>query len=186
MPRIAAIIVAIAMAGCAPAATTATPTATASATPPATSTTSVTASPSATSVKADACSLATSDVQTIIGPVTSEQAQTTSVPGTTAAMNVTACVFTSSDGLLTFAVTRAPVSRTDFDNAVKQMPGVQAESIGDAAYSATISVAGTGVTTLFVLKGQTYFTLQATSRTKDGSALLAALRPVAQKVAGTL
>lgn len=102
-------------------------------------------------------------------------------------MNVTACAFTSSDGLLTFAVSRAPVTRTDFDTAARQIPGVQAESgLGDAAYSGTISVAGAGVTTLMVLKGSTYFTLQGTSRTKDGPALLAALRPVAQKVAGTL
>lgn len=193
MRRITAALIVMAMAvvGCAPAATTATPTlnptATASATSGATSTVSVTASPSGTGVRADACSLARSDVEPVIGSVTSQQAQTTSVPGTTAAMNVTACVFTSSDGLLTFAVTRAQVSRADFDNAVKQMPGMQAESgIGDAAFSGTISAAGAGVTTLFVLKGSTYFTLQATSRSKDGPALLTALRPVARKVAATL
>ncbi|MDP9282942.1 MAG: hypothetical protein M3P38_12680, partial [Chloroflexota bacterium] len=66
-------------------------------------------------------------------------------------------------------------------------PGMQAESgIGDAAFSGTISTAGTAVTSFFVLKGSTYFTLQATSRSKDGPALLAALRTVARKVAGTL
>lgn len=173
MPRITAaiIVMAIAVAGCAPAATTSTASPTAG----------------ATSVRADACSLARSDVETVIGTVTSQQAQTTSVPGTTTAMNVTACAFTSSDGVLTFAVARAQVSRTDFDNAVKQIPGVQAESgIGDAAYSGTISAAGAGVTTLFVLKGSTYFTLQATSRSKNGPALLTALRPVAQKIVGSL
>lgn len=194
MRRITAALIVMAMAvvGCAPAATTTTPsatsttTATASATSLATSTTSATASPAATGVRADACSLARSDVETIIGPVMSQQGQTASVPGTTTGMNVTACVFISSDGLLTFAVTRAQVSRADFDNAVR-IPGVQAESgIGDAAYSGTVSAAGTGVTTLSVLKGSTYFTLQATSRSKDGPALLAVLRPVAQKVAGTL
>ena len=191
MTRITALIfTAIVLAGCAPAATTAsaspstaTPT---SATSIATSAASATARPSGTSVTADACALARSDVETVIGTVTSQQAQTTAVPGTTASMNLTACVFTSNDGILTFAVTRAPVSRTDFDNAVKQMPGVQAESIGDSAYSATISAAGAGVTTLFVLKGQTYFTLQASSRSKDGPALLTSLRTVGQKVAGTL
>ena len=191
MTRITALIfTAIVLAGCAPAASTAsaspstaTPT---SATSTATSTASATARPSATGVTSDACTLARTDVETVIGPVTSQQSQTTAVPGTTAAMNLTACVFTSNDGFLTFAVTRAPVSRTDFDNAVKQMPGVQAESIGDAAYSATISAAGAGVTTLFVLKGQTYFTLQATSRSKDGPALLTSLRTVGQKVAATL
>ena len=137
-------------------------------------------------MRSDACTLARSDVETVIGTVTSQQAQTTAVPGTTTAMNLTACVFTSNDGFLTFAVTRAPISRTDFDNAVKQVPGVQAESIGDAGYSATVSAGGAGVTTLFVLKGQTYFTLQATSRTKDGPALLTSLRTVGQKVAATL
>lgn len=174
MPRISAAIIVLAMvaAGCTPATTATSPTPSA---------------PSATSVTTDACSLARSDVEPVIGSVTSQQAQTTSVPGTTVGMNVTACVFTSSDGLLTFGVTRAQVSRTDFDNAVKQMPGMQAESgIGDAAFSGTISAAGTGVTSLFVLKGSTYFTLQATSRSKDGPALLAALRTVARKVAGTL
>lgn len=174
MPRISAAIIVLAMvaAGCTPATTAASPTPSA---------------PSATSVTTDACSLARSDVEPVIGSVTSQQAQTTSVPGTTVGMNVTACVFTSSDGLLTFGVTRAQVSRTDFDNAVKQMPGMQAESgIGDAAFSGTITTAGTAVTTLFVLKGSTYFTLQATSRSKDGPALLAALRTVARKVAGTL
>jgi hypothetical protein len=192
MPRItAALILALAvLAGCAPAASTATgsPTATASSSLATfTATASVTASASATGVRADACTLARSDVETVIGPVTSQQAQTTSVPGTTATMNVGACAFTSSDGLLTFAITRAQVSRTDFDNSVKQIPGVQTESgIGDAAYSGTVSAAGAGVTMLFVLKGSTYFTLQATSRSKDGTALLTALRPVAQKVAGTL
>jgi hypothetical protein len=192
MPRIiAALVLALAVvAGCAPAASTATGSPTATASSPlatATATASVTASPSATGVRADACSLARTDVETIIGSVTSQQAQTTAVPGTAANMNVTACAFTSNDGLLTFAVTRAQVSRTDFDNSVKQIPGVQSESgIGDAAYSGTVSAAGVGVTMLFVLKGSTYFTLQATSRSKDGSALLAALRPVAQKVAGTL
>jgi hypothetical protein len=182
MPRITAALIVLAMvlAGCAPA-TTATPTLNPTATALATS------GATSTGVRADACSLARSDVEPVIGSVTSQQAQTTSVPGTTAAMNVTACVFTSSDGLLTFAVTRAQVSRADFDNAVKQMPGMQAESgIGDAAFSGTISAAGTGVTTLFVLKGSTYFTLQATSRSKDGPALLTALRPVASKVAATL
>jgi PBP1b-binding outer membrane lipoprotein LpoB len=191
MTRIAALIfTAIVLAGCAPAASTAsaspstaTPT---SATSTATSAPSATARPSATGVTSDACTLARTDVETVIGPVTSQQSQTTAVPGTTAAMNLTACVFTSNDGFLTFAVTRAPISRTDFDNAVKQVPGVQAESIGDAAYSATVSAAGAGVTTLFVLKGQTYFTLQATSRSKDGTALLTSLRTVGQKVAATL
>ena len=191
MTRITALIfTAIVLAGCAPAATTAssspgtaTPT---SATSTATSTASATARPSATGVTSDACTLARTDVETVIGPVTSQQSQTTAVPGTTAAMNLTACVFTSNDGFLTFAVTRAPVSRTDFDNAVKQVPGVQSESIGDAGYSATVSAAGAGVTTLFVLKGQTYFTLQATSRSKDGPALLTSLRTVGQKVAATL
>jgi ribosomal protein L27 len=174
MPRISAAFIVLAMvaAGCTPATTATSPTPSA---------------PSATSVTTDACSLARSDVEPVIGSVTSQQAQTTSVPGTTVGMNVTACVFTSSDGLLTFGVTRAQVSRTDFDNAVKQMPGMQAESgIGDAAFSGTISAAGTGVTSFFVLKGSTYFTLQATSRSKDGPALLAALRTVARKVAGTL
>jgi hypothetical protein len=176
------------VAGCAPAATTATASPTATATSSvATATASATASPSATGVRADACTLARSDVETIIGPVTSQQAQTTAIPGTAANMNLTACAFTSNDGLLTFAVTRAQMSRTDFDNSVKQVPGVQSESgIGDAAYSGTVSAAGAGVTMLFVLKGSTYFTLQATSRSKDGTALLTALRPVAQKVAGTL
>jgi hypothetical protein len=192
MPRITAtlILTLAVVAGCAPAATTATgsPTATASSSlATATATASVTASASATGVRADACTLARSDVETVIGAVTSQQAQTTAVPGTTATMNVGACAFTSSDGLLTFAITRAQITRTDFDNSVKQIPGVQTESgIGDAAYSGTVSAAGAGVTMLFVLKGSTYFTLQATSRSKDGSALLAALRPVAQKVAGTL
>jgi hypothetical protein len=192
MTRIAALILTvIALAGCAPASTSASPSPTSpsstpSATSTATSTVAATASASATGVRSDACTLARTDVETVIGPVTSQQAQTTAVPGTTTAMNLTACVFTSNDGFLTFAVTRAPVSRTDFDNAVKQMPGVQAESIGDSAYSATISAAGAGVTTIFVLKGQTYFTLQATARSKDGPALLSSLRTVAQKVAGTL
>jgi ribosomal protein L27 len=174
MPRISAaiIVLAVVIAGCTPATTATSPTPSAA---------------SATSVTTDACTLARSDVEPVIGSVTSQQAQTTSVPGTTVGMNVTACVFTSSDGLLTFGVTRAQVSRTDFDNAVKQMPGMQAESgIGDAAFSGTISAAGTAVTSLFVLKGSTYFTLQATSRSKDGAALLAALRTVARKVAGTL
>ena len=192
MTRITALIfTAVLLAGCAPAATTASPTtvgqsSTPSATSAATSTVSATSSASATGVRTDACTLARSDVETVIGTVTSQQSQSTAVPGTTAAMNLTACVFTSNDGFLTFAVTRAPVSRTDFDNAVKQMPGVQTESIGDSAYSATISAGGAGVTTLFVLKGQTYFTLQATSRSKDGTALLTSLRTVGQKVAGTL
>ena len=192
MTRITALIfTAIALAGCAPAATSASPsptsqTATPTTTSSAASTTAATSSPSATGVRSDACSLARTDVETVIGTVTSQQAQTTAVPGTTTAMNLTACVFTSNDGFLTFAVTRAPISRTDFDNAVKQMPGVQSESIGDSAYSATVSAAGAGVTTLFVLKGQTYFTLQATSRSKDGAALLTSLRTVGQKVAATL
>lgn len=192
MKRITAIIfTAVVLAGCAPAATTAspspgTPSSTPSATSTATSAALATGSPSATGVRSDACALARNDVETVIGPVTSQQAQNTAVPGTTTAMNLTACVFTSNDGFLTFAVTRAPISRTDFDNAVKQMPGVQPETIGDTAYSATVSAAGTGVTTLFVLKGQTYFTLQATSRSKDGAALLTSLRTVGQKVAGTL
>jgi hypothetical protein len=192
MTRITALIfTAVVLSGCAPAATTASPSPrspspTSATTSLATATSAATASPGATSVTSDACTLARSDVETVIGAVTSQQAQTTAVPGTTAAMNLTACVFTSNDGLLTFAVTRAPVSRTDFDNAVKQMPGVQAESIGDTAYSATVSAGGAGVTTLFVLKGQTYFTLQATSRSKDGPALLTSLRMVGQKVAGML
>jgi hypothetical protein len=174
MPRISAaiIVLAVVVAGCTPATTATSPTPSAA---------------SATSVTTDACTLARSDVEPVIGSVTSQQAQTTSVPGTTVGMNVTACVFTSSDGLLTFGVTRAQVSRTDFDNAVKQMPGMQAESgIGDAAFSGTIGTAGTAVTSFFVLKGSTYFTLQATSRSKDGAALLTALRTVARKVAGTL
>ena len=165
MPRISALIVmAMLVAACAPAGTTATSTptstaTTAASTAAATSPSAATSSPSATGVRADACSLARTDVESVIGTVTSQQSQTAAVPGTTAGMNVTACAFTSADGLLAFAVTRAAVSRTDFDNAVRQMPGVQTESgIGDAAYSATVSAAGTGVTSLFVLKGSTYFT----------------------------
>lgn len=134
---------------------------------------------SATGLRADACSLARADVEAVIGPATSQQP----TPGADA----TACVFTSNEGLLTFTVTRAPFSRTDFDNAAKQMPGAQAESgIGDAAYSSTLGAAGAGVTTFFVLKGSTQIVLQATSRAKDGPALLAALRTVARKVASSL
>ena len=59
-------------------------------------------------MRSDACTLARSDVETVIGTVTSQQAQNTAVPDTTTAMNLTACVFTSNDGFLTFAVTRAP------------------------------------------------------------------------------
>lgn len=174
------------VAACAPAATTIAPTPTARLTGTATATAAA-ASPAATGVRRDACALPRSDVATVIGPVTGQQSQTIAVPGTAANMDVTACAFTSSDGLLTFAITRAALSRADFDKAVKQIPGVQTESgIGDAAYSGTVSVGGAGVTSLFVLKGSTYFTLQATSRSKDGPALLNALRPLGQKVAGTL
>ena len=189
MPRITAgfILTLGIVVACSPTATTATATPTTTPSSVTTASATAAASPSASGVRADACSLSRSDVEPVIGTVTSQQAQTTSVPGTTASMNIAACAFTSSDGLLTFAVTRAPVSRTDFDNTVKQVPGVQAESgIGDAAYSGTASAAGAGVTMLFVLKGSTYFTLQATSRSKDGPALLAALRSTAQKVAGAL
>lgn len=141
-------------------------------------------------IRADACALARADVEPVIGTVTAQQARTDTVPGTTAPMNVTACVFTSADGAMTFAVTRAPVTRADFEAAVRQVPGVRAEAgVGDSAFSGTVSATGAGLgsaTTLFVLKGSTYFTIQAASRTRDGAALLIAARALAQKVAGTL
>ncbi len=169
----ALIFMAVVVVACGPAATTAT-----TATKTDTATAAATGG-STTGLRGDACSLARGDVEAVIGPATSQQP----TPGGDA----TACVFTSNEGLLTFAVTRTPFSRTDFDNSAKQMPGAQTESgIGDAAYSSTLGATGASATTLLVLKGSTHLTFQATSRSKDGPALLAALRAVARKVAGSL
>lgn len=174
----ALILAAMVLAACGPAAptTTGTATATASATG-ATSTASTAASPSS----AGACPLA-GDVETVIGPVTAQQ-------GTATAPLGGVCIFTSNGGGLLVTLTRAP-TRADFDNTVRaSMPGAQAESgLGDAAYSTTMKVpnAGPWVVTLAVLKGSTHMIFQASSTSKDGAALLAALKPVARKVADTL
>ena len=174
----ALILVAMVLAACgSPTPTTAGP---AGATASATGGTS-TASTAATPSSASACPLA-SDVETVIGPVTAQQ-------GTASGQLGGVCVFTSNGGGLLVTLTRAP-TRADFDNTVRaSMPGAQAESgLGDAAYSTSMKVpnGGPSVVTLAVLKGSTHMILQASSQSKDVAPLLAALKPLARKVADTV
>ncbi len=143
----------------------------------ATSTASTAASPASGS----ACPLP-GDVEAVIGPVTAQQGTATAALGGV-------CVFTSNGGGLLVTLTRAP-TRADFDNTVRaSMPGAQAESgLGDAAYSTSMKVpsGGPSVVTLAVLKGSTHLILQASSQSRDVAALLAALKPLARKVADTV
>ena len=174
--RSALILTVMVLAACGPAPTaTATASAAASSTGPAP--TASTASPSSGS----ACPTA-ADVETVIGAVTAQQ-------GTASAAVGGVCIFTSNGGGLLVTLTRAP-TRADFDNTVRaSMPGAQAESgLGDAAYSTSMKVpsGGPSVVTLAVLKGSTHMILQASSQSKDVAALLAALKPVAKKVADSV
>lgn len=179
MPRIstALILAAMVLAACGSATPTATGTAIATASATGATSTSTAASPAATG----ACPPA-SDVEPVIGPVTAQQGTATAALGGV-------CIFTSSDGGLIVTFTRAP-TRADFENTVKVgMPGAQAESgVGDAAYSTVMKVPNQGpwVASLAMLKGSTQVMFQASSTSRDGAALLTALRPMARKVAGAL
>ena len=172
----ALILAAMVLASCGSATPATTGTGTASA-PSATSTAPTAASPSS----GNACPLP-GDVEAVIGALTAQQGTATAALGGV-------CVYTSNGGGLLVTLTRAP-TRADFDNTVRvSMPGAQAESgLGDAAYSTSMKVpsGGPSVVTLAVLKGSTHMILQASSQSKDVAALLAALKPVARKVADSV
>lgn len=93
---------------------------------------------------------------------------------------LSACVYTSSEGTLTVAVGPKNVSQSDFDSLMKLVPGLtQVSGVGDDAYMGQASTSVGGGASIFVLSGQTYFTIQAASTTKSSSELQQSLQTLA-------
>ncbi len=107
------------------------------------------------------------------------------LPGFTA----TACVYASNDGALSIALGPRGLGRTEFEIGARLVNGATAISgIGDSAFSIRTDApsGAAGAASIVALKGSTYFTVQATSRTKSSDALLAGITDLAKKVAGSL
>ncbi len=140
-----------------------------------------------TSSATNVCSLAQkTDVEAVIGTlVTTATTIQLPLPGFTA----TACVYASNDGALTIALGPRGLGRTEFEAGARLVPGATAVSgVGDSAFSIRTDIpsGAAGAASIVALKGSTYFTVQATSRTKSSDALLAGITELAKKVAGSL
>ncbi|HET8569146.1 MAG TPA: hypothetical protein VFM93_09190 [Candidatus Limnocylindria bacterium] len=122
----------------------------------------------------------------MIGALTTEPAKVTiPLPGFVA----NACVYASADGTLTVATGPRNLSRTEVEAFMRLVPGTTSVSgVGDVAFAARGDVPQgmAGAASIFALKGGTYFTVQATSRSKSSDALQTALTELARSVAGRL
>jgi hypothetical protein len=100
-----------------------------------------------------------------------------------------ACIFASADGALTVAFGPRGLGRAEFEAAARLVPGATAVSgVGDSAFSVKVDVpsGAAGATSVVALKGSTYFTVQATSRSKASDALLTGVTDLAKKAASSL
>jgi hypothetical protein len=133
------------------------------------------------------CSLAQrADVEAVIGTLVTTA---TSIQLPLPAFTATACVYASSDGALTIALGPRGLGRTEFETAARLVPGATAISgVGDSAFSIRTDVpsGAAGAASIVALKGSTYFTVQATSRTKSSDALLTGITDLAKKVASSV
>lgn len=100
-----------------------------------------------------------------------------------------ACVYASNDGALTVALGPRVLGRTEFETGARLVPGATAVTgVGDSAFAVKTDVpSGTaGAGSIVALKGSTYFTVQATSRSKSSDALMTAVTDLAKKVAANI
>jgi hypothetical protein len=153
-----------------------------------------TASPGATATAAatgvtarDVCSLVQrADVEAVIGTLITQPAKVDlPLPGFIAS----ACIYASNDGTLTVAMGPRTIGRTEFETVVRLAPGATAVTgVADSAFSlkADAPSGAAGAAAIVALKGTTYFTVQATHRTKTSDALLTAVTDLAKKVASSL
>jgi len=127
-----------------------------------------------------------SDVEGVIGTLITQPAKVDlPLPGFIAS----ACIYASNDGTLTVALGPRSIGRTEFEAVVRLAPGATAISgIGESAFSlrADAPSGAAGAAAIVALKGTTYFTVQATHRTKTSDALLTAITDLAKKVATSL
>lgn len=127
-----------------------------------------------------------SDVEAVIGTLITQPAKVDlPLPGFIAS----ACIYASNDGTLTVALGPRSIGRTEFETVVRLAPGATAISgVGDSAFSlkADAPAGALGAAAIVALKGTTYFTVQATHRTKTSDALLTAVTDLAKKVATSL
>lgn len=107
------------------------------------------------------------------------------LPGASGSGSV--CAYRGAGGLLTVGLATSPTSKSDFDNAARQVPGVQAISgLGDSAYGTSAGQSSASGATILVLKGSTFFSLSATSTSTSGDPLLNSLKSLAQTAVGKL
>ncbi len=166
---------------------TATATATTAASPAGTSPAAATATAATTGGARDVCSLLQRpDVEAVVGTLITQPAKVdVPLPGFTAS----ACIYASSDGTLTVALGPRAIGRTEFESVVRLAPGATAVTgIADSAFSVKVDVpsGAAGAAGIVALKGATYYTVQATHRSKSSDALLTAVTDLAKKVATAL
>jgi hypothetical protein len=102
---------------------------------------------------------------------------------------VSACVYASADGTLTFALGPRGLARNDFESVMRLVPNATSlTGIGDSAFSLKVDVASgmAGAAGIVALKGGNYFTVQAASRSKTSEQLSSALQDLAKKAASKL
>lgn len=156
------------------------------------STSASSAAPSASggvsaSSTSDPCTLVTkSDAEKVVGTVSDAPSQTAgTLPGVSGSGSV--CAYRGAGGLLTVGLATSSTSKTDFDNAAKQVPGVQPISgLGDSAYGTSAGQNGASGATILVLKGSKFFSLSATSTSTSGDPLLNLLKSLAQTAVSKL
>ena len=126
------------------------------------------------------------DAEVVIGTLTTQPAKVDlPLPGFVAS----ACIFASADGTLTVATGPRTIGRTEFETVVRLAPGATAVTgVGDSAFSlrADVPSGAAGAAGIVALKGTTYYTVQATHRSKSSDALLTGVTDLAKKVASSL
>jgi hypothetical protein len=140
-----------------------------------------------TASSSDVCGLATrDDVEKVIGTLAAEPTRVDlPMPGFIAS----ACVYASDDGALTIAMAPRGLGRAEFETGMRLVPGATSLSgVGDIAFSVRSDVpsGAAGAASIAAHKGSTFFSVQATSRTKSSDTLLAGITELAKEIAGEL
>jgi len=102
--------------------------------------------------------------------------------------SVTACIWTSSDGTLTVAVGPRGFTKDMFDTTMKSANLTAVSGVGESAYSLTLDVPTgmKGAAGIVVVKSGTYYTIQATHKTKTSDDLLKSITDLAKTAASKI
>jgi len=125
-------------------------------------------------------------VQAVIGTTTNPPSEVElPMPGFT----VSACVWTSANGTLLVALGPKNLTKDAFDSAMRSMTTLTPVSgIGDSAFSLKLDVPQglAGAAGIVALKSGTYFTIQASHKTKSSDELLKSVTDLANSASSKI